>query len=98
MNAETRCIRAIIRGRVQGVGYRAWTAQEARQRALSGWVRNRPDGSVEAVFNGSAEAVDAMIAACWRGPPGAAVSAVEVSAAEAVDRSRQGSFVILPTA
>ena len=57
-----------ISGRVQGVGYRYFVEHEARSRDLEGWVRNRRDGSVEAVFSGPAEAVTAMIAACRRGP------------------------------
>lgn len=88
-----------INGRVQGVGYRAWTASEAERRGLRGWVRNRRDGSVEAVFAGSREAVDAMIAACRIGPPSARVSAV--NATEADDRmlSPGGAerFAMLPT-
>jgi acylphosphatase len=68
-----------ITGRVQGVWYRGWVVKEARARALAGWVRNRADGSVEAVFAGPAEAVAAMIDACRQGPPAARVAAVETS-------------------
>jgi acylphosphatase len=75
-------IRVRIRGRVQGVWFRAWTAEQASERALHGWVRNRRDGSVEAVFRGPAAAVREMIAACWRGPPAARVEAIEESAAD----------------
>lgn len=70
------CVRARIEGRVQGVFYRAWTAQEAQARALKGWVRNRSDGSVEAVFCGPATAVEEMVAACRQGPPKARVTRV----------------------
>jgi acylphosphatase len=66
-----------IRGRVQGVGYRAWTEYTARDHGLEGWVRNRRDGSVEAAFAGPPEAVDAMVAACRRGPRGAWVEGVD---------------------
>jgi acylphosphatase len=66
-----------IRGRVQGVGYRAWLADEAVSRDLDGWVRNRRDGSVEAVFAGPDKVVADMIAACRRGPPMARVDAVD---------------------
>jgi acylphosphatase len=66
----------VIRGRVQGVGYRAWVDHEARTSNLSGWVRNRRDGSVEALFVGPADVVTAMIAACHRGPLSARVDAV----------------------
>jgi len=66
-----------ISGRVQGVWFRGWTVDEARRRGLDGWVRNRRDGSVEALFKGPSEAVDDMIAACRHGPPAARVEAVE---------------------
>jgi acylphosphatase len=67
----------IVRGRVQGVGYRAWTEIAALERGLEGWVRNRRDGSVEAIFGGALGEVTAMIADCRRGPPGARVEAVD---------------------
>jgi acylphosphatase len=72
-----KCVRLVIAGRVQGVWFRGWTVEEAGLRGLSGWVRNRRDGTVEAVFAGSPTAVDAMIEACWRGPPAASVHHVE---------------------
>ena len=65
-------------GRVQGVGFRYWTEGEARQRGLNGWVRNCVDGSVEAVFEGPAAAVDDMLRACHTGPRLAKVETVEV--------------------
>jgi acylphosphatase len=68
----------VIRGRVQGVGFRAFIEDAAEERYLEGWVRNRPDGSVEAVFAGREEAVEAVIKACRTGPPGARVEAVDV--------------------
>ncbi|MBC7578218.1 MAG: acylphosphatase, partial [Tardiphaga sp.] len=58
----------MIRGRVQGVGYRAWAEAAARTRGLSGWVRNRRDGSVEVLIPGPAEKVDEMVAYFWQGP------------------------------
>jgi acylphosphatase len=67
----------IVRGRVQGVGYRAWTEIAALERGLEGWVRNRRDGSVEAVFGGVRDEVTAMIADCRRGPPGAHVETID---------------------
>ncbi|MGX9392599.1 acylphosphatase [Nitrobacteraceae bacterium UC4446_H13] len=70
-----------IRGRVQGVGYRVWTADEARRRGLEGWVRNRRDGSVEAVLSGAEDVVADMLAACHRGPSSARVDAVDASPA-----------------
>jgi acylphosphatase len=89
-----------IRGRVQGVGYRYFVEREAQLRDLEGWVRNRRDGSVEAVFSGPADAITAMIAACRRGPSSVRVDAVQDEAAnpdmlnlrEAGDR-----FSVLPT-
>ena len=70
-------VRVVIHGRVQGVWYRGWTADEARARGLNGWVRNRRDGTVEAVFDGPDEAVAAMIEACRQGPPAARVTELE---------------------
>jgi acylphosphatase len=67
----------IIRGRVQGVGYRAWTEIVALERGLEGWVRNRRDGSVEAIFGGAPDEVTAMIGDCRSGPPGACVEAID---------------------
>lgn len=69
-----------IFGRVQGVYYRLSTQQEAERLGVSGWVRNRPDGSVEAELHGSATAVQALIAWCQHGPPGANVERVEIEA------------------
>jgi acylphosphatase len=62
---------------VQGVGYRAWTEYSAEGRGLHGWVRNRRDGSVEAIFAGSENEVRAMIDDCRKGPPGSRVDAIE---------------------
>jgi acylphosphatase len=69
--------KVMIRGVVQGVGYRAWVEWEATARGLEGWVRNRRDGSVEALFAGEAEAVAEIIALCRQGPPMAKVDAVK---------------------
>ena len=68
-----------IEGRVQGVFYRAWTEQTARALHLDGSVRNRRDGSVEAVFSGPAQQVDAMVQRCRQGPPDADVTCVSVT-------------------
>ncbi len=84
-----------IRGLVQGVGYRAWLAREARARGIAGWVRNRRDGSVEALLTGPEPMVRELIEACRRGPPAARVEAVETAAGEAAgDRDE---FEVLPT-
>ncbi len=71
--------RLVVRGRVQGVSYRWWTLGEAKALGLSGWVRNRMDGSVEIVARGPAKAVDELARRCRSGPPAARVDAVEVS-------------------
>ncbi|TGE01192.1 acylphosphatase [Methylobacterium nonmethylotrophicum] len=91
-----RSVEIIVRGRVQGVGYRAWTKGVAEARGLSGSVRNRRDGSVEARLAGPAEAVAAMIEACRQGPPGARVE--DVAVAERPDDSGAPGVQILPTA
>ncbi len=70
-------VRVVISGRVQGVWFRGWTVDEATARGLSGWVRNRRDGTVEAVFEGAPGAVDALVEACRSGPPAARVVDVE---------------------
>lgn len=70
-------VRVRIHGRVQGVWYRGWTVDEAQARGLRGWVRNRTDGSVEALFIGPLSAVRSMIDACRRGPELAAVARIE---------------------
>jgi len=72
----TATVRVRIEGRVQGVWFRAWTVEEATRRGLQGWVRNRSDGSVEALFHGEVEQVRAMVEACRRGPPAARVEHV----------------------
>jgi acylphosphatase len=77
MNSEREAIRIVIHGRVQGVWYRGWTVDQARARGLAGWVRNRRDGTVEAVLIGSVAAVREMIEACRSGPPAARVRGIE---------------------
>jgi len=69
-----------IRGRVQGVWYRAWAMEEATRRSLRGWVRNRGDGSVEALLAGEDAKVEDMILACRRGPPLAKVDSISSEA------------------
>jgi acylphosphatase len=77
-----RSARLRIAGRVQGVGYRAWAVETARRLGLRGWVRNRADGSVEALVTGDEDAVARMIEACRDGPFAARVAEVAVSEAE----------------
>ena len=75
-------VRAVIRGLVQGVGYRQWTCGQAGRLGLYGWVRNRRDGAVELKAIGSADLVEQLLDACRRGPPAARVDGVERFEAE----------------
>lgn len=95
-----RSVEIIVRGRVQGVGYRAWTKGVAEARGLAGSVRNRQDGSVEARLAGPAEAVAAMIEACRQGPPGARVEDLAVAERDppGPDAAGPRGVQILPTA
>lgn len=71
-----------IRGRVQGVFFRQSTKQMAERAGVTGWVRNNPDGSVQAVFEGEKDAVEAAVAWCHEGPPAADVTAVDIDQQE----------------
>jgi acylphosphatase len=73
---ERRCV--AVYGLVQGVGFRFAVQRAAESRGVAGWVRNRPDGTVEAVFEGEREDVEALVDFCWRGPRGAVVERVDV--------------------
>src|SRR5688500_9553371 len=89
-----------VRGLVQGVGYRAFVADEAQARRVGGWVRNRCDGSVEAVLSGPAEMVEPMIEACRQGPWGSRVDGLDQQEATQDDlaQRRPGEeFSVLPT-
>jgi len=88
--------RLTITGRVQGVGYRDWVMTTARRLGLTGWVRNRHDGAVEALIVGDETAVGQMIEACQRGPSMARVEAVDVDPVD-LDILPDG-FTQLPTA
>jgi acylphosphatase len=81
MVRERRIVRVMIGGLVQGVGYRAWMVREAAARGITGWVRNRLAGDVEAVMAGPPDAVEALCTACWRGPAAAQVDKVDVTEA-----------------
>ena len=87
--------RARIYGRVQGVFFRAWTAEQARALGVSGWVRNRRDGSVELAAFGDENAIAALVQSCRQGPPAAGVEQVEVE--EIADERAEG-FEVRPTA
>lgn len=91
--------RIIIRGRVQGVGYRAWLAREAERFALAGWVRNRRDGSVEAWICGPEKTIALLIEASHDGPLAAGVDEVIVHLCEANPLGpATARFEVLPTA
>lgn len=85
-----------IRGRVQGVGYRYALQEEAERLGVTGWVRNRLDGTVEALLRGEAQAVEAVVAWARRGPPAARVAEVQVGAADG-DEAPQAGFALRPT-
>lgn len=84
MTAQT-ALRVRVSGRVQGVGFRAWTQSHARSLGLDGWVKNEPDGSVSALISGPAEKVSEMAEAFHIGPRWAAVTRVETSPANPVE-------------
>lgn len=94
MSGDEIAVTVRLRGRVQGVWYRAWTVEEASRHGLRGWVRNRRDGSVEALFCGPTAAVREMIEACRSGPPYARVEALDEVVTESFDGD---GFVTLPT-
>jgi acylphosphatase len=87
-------VRLVIRGRVQGVGFRWWARGQARRLRLTGWVRNRSDGSVELLAAGSPGALDQLIDASRRGPPEAEVTSIERFDA---DDPGPGAFEARPT-
>jgi acylphosphatase len=100
MSADRTIVHVTIRGRVQGVGYRAWVEDQATLNGLEGWVRNRRDGSVEAVFAGPAQDVAEMVALCRKGPPASRVDVVTetpVSADQLKLRQAGEEFSVLST-
>jgi acylphosphatase len=86
--------RLVISGRVQGVGFRHWMLAQARTLGVYGWVRNRADGSVEALIDGDEAAVEEMLRACRRGPRLAVVEAIDEQLADPAD---QPDFQLLPS-
>jgi acylphosphatase len=91
----------IVHGRVQGVGFRAFVEREALTRGIEGWVRNRRDGSVEALFAGEADAVAGMIEACQEGPLSARIDVQHQRDSDGDDLKLRRSgelFSVLPTA
>jgi acylphosphatase len=95
-NAPTRSVCVRIEGRVQGVGFRYWVEQQAARLALTGFVRNRRDGSVEALLAGPADNVAEMLERCRSGPPAARVVSLRVEENSAGGTPRDG-FAVLPT-
>lgn len=94
MNTGTSITRHLqIVGRVQGVGFRFYMQRKALELSVTGWVRNRPDSSVEALVQGSPDAVAAMIAWARRGPASAAVSEVRIAEGD----GEYAEFMVLPT-
>lgn len=91
----TKTLQVRITGRVQGVGYRAWMEQAARARGIGGWVRNRRDGSVEALITGPDDKIDEMLGYLWVGPTDSRVARVDT---EPAPLPMQLGFRTLPTA
>jgi len=92
--SHERIVRVSIHGKVQGVRYRAWTSEEASDLGLDGWVKNRRDGTVEAVFAGPAAEMVRLLELCRSGPPLARVDCIDVE--EEAEAPASG-FVQLPT-
>ncbi len=99
--AEHKAVHVIVRGRVQGVGFRAFVEHAALSRGIEGWVRNRRDGTLEAVFAGDPASVEAILAACKTGPRGSRVDHIEQRNAAEDDllalRRQAEIFSCLPT-
>ncbi len=90
--------RLIISGRVQGVGFRDWMVAQAQVLGVAGWVRNRRDGSIEALVHGDTAAVEELLRSCRRGPRAAHVLSIEETLAELPEDPRPDpDFVRLPT-
>ena len=92
---KKRTVHFCAQGQVQGVGYRAFVESNASQLNIDGWVRNRRNGSVEAVFRGSSDDVAELIERCRQGPAGASVTGIDVCE---VNEDMGMGFVVLPTA
>ncbi len=96
-----KIVHVIVRGRVQGVGYRAFVEHEALKQGIDGWVRNRRDGTVEAVFAGAPEKIEAIIEACRKGPFSARVEQIvqrDGTDSDLAPRRSGELFSVLPTA
>jgi acylphosphatase len=93
----SKTVHVLIQGRVQGVGYRAWTHHQAELHGLKGWVRNRRDGAVEAVFSGPEDLVEVVLKACRQGPRGAVVERVEQLSSDESSVNPSGRFEVRET-
>jgi acylphosphatase len=93
----SKTVHVLIQGRVQGVGYRAWTHHQAELHGLKGWVRNRRDGAVEAVFSGPEDLVEVVLKACRQGPRGAVVERVEQLSSNESSVNPSGRFEVRET-
>jgi len=89
-----KSVRLIITGKVQGVWYRGWTVEQATKLGLDGWVRNRADGTVEALMVGQEPQVDQMITLCWQGPKFSKVLEIDIQPAMGITAK---GFVQKPT-
>ena len=89
--------RVVVEGYVQGVGYREFTRRAAMRLNVSGWVRNRPDGAVEALLHGAPGDVEALIAEMRSGPRAARVAGIKFIPAEGADIASDTSFMIRPS-
>jgi acylphosphatase len=100
MNDKRIIKHMIVRGRVQGVGFRAFVEHHATQRNLDGWVRNRRDGTVEAVFAGPVDSVEGMIRACGVGPLSSRVDTLDQREGTEAELAARGGekFSCLPSA
>ena len=94
MSGSFKILKVAVTGRVQGVWFRAWTCEQAESLGLDGWVRNRRDGSVEALLSGQDKDIDAMLDLLLQGPPAAEVTSVQ---SEALDDPPESGFHQRPT-
>jgi len=93
--SEQRTVHVLIEGWVQGVNFRGWAREQAERLGLSGWIRNRRDGAVEALFAGPSENVAAMLERCHSGPRDARVESIEII--QEGGAAPTGGFVIMPS-
>lgn len=99
MTGIEKIVAVRIQGHVQGVGFRAFVQHEAERLDIKGWVRNRLNGDVEALFAGPTSAVDSLVALCWHGPDHARVTELSVYEPKPDELSREplSGFRLLPT-